>query len=192
MTVRVVLLSGPLAVGKTAVADALRDRGGLKKISSSGHLRQLAAERLLPESREILQQLGDLLDQQTDYAWLVEDVAVRQMADDTNQLDWFVDAVRKEQQVRNFRSKFSNVLHVHLTAPEDVLRSRFLSRARDGDDVHDHAAYDRCIDHPNEQSARALDRIADQIIDLSVHGPDEAAAIILAFGERPSCIESSF
>jgi hypothetical protein len=133
--VRIVLLSGPLAVGKTAVADVLRNRG-LKKISSSGYLRQLAAARSLPDTRESLQQLGDLLDQQTDYAWLVDDVAVGEIADDTDQLDWFVDAVRKEQQVRSFREKFPDILHVHLTAPEDVLRSRFLDRAREGDGAH--------------------------------------------------------
>lgn len=192
MTVRIVLLSGPLAVGKTAVAEALRDRGGLKKISSSGYLRRLAAERSLPDTRENLQQLGDLLDQQTDYVWLVDDVAVREIADDASQFDWFVDAVRKEQQVRAFRSRFSDVLHVHLTAPEDVLRSRFLSRARDGDEVHNDGAYERCVDHPNEQSARALDRVADLVIDLSVNGPGEAAEIIRAYAGRPSCTESSF
>src|SRR5690606_31538111 len=111
----------------------LRDRGS-KKISSSGYLRQIAAERSLPDTGESLQELGDLLDQLTDYAWLIDDVAAGEIAHHPDQVNWFVDAVRKEQQVQNFRNRFPNVLHVHLTAPEEVLRSRFLRRARDGDD----------------------------------------------------------
>ncbi len=131
------------------------------------------------------------MDRKTDYAWLVDEVAVREIADNTSQLNWFVDAVRKQQQVRVFRSRFSDVQHVHLTAPEDVLRSRFLSRARDGDEVHNDGAYERCVNHPNEQSARALDRIADLVIDLGANGPGEAAEIIRAYGGRSSCTESS-
>ena len=177
MTVRLVLLSGPLAVGKTAVADVLRNHG-LKKISSSGYLRRLAAERGLPDTRTVLQELGDSLDVQTDFAWLVNIVAEDNLASVPTQLDWFVDAVRKPEQVRHFRTRFPVVLHVHLVAPEDVLKERFSKRARPGDSADNDDAYDRSVAHPNEQSSRQLKDIADLRIDLSRNTPAEAVALI--------------
>lgn len=175
MSTRILLLSGPLAVGKSAVAAALTERFGFRKIASSGYLRQLANERGLPDTRESLQKLGDNLDEQTDYRWLVDEVAAPQLANYPNQVLWFVDAVRKDEQVRHFRARFPNILHVHLTAPEEVLRDRFLKRAREGDQVEVHGAYERFSEHPNEQSARALAQIADQLTDLSIYGADAAA-----------------
>jgi cytidylate kinase len=168
-----------LAVGKTGVACVLRDKFSFKKISSSDHLRCLAQARGLVDTRETLQKLGDLLDEKTGFAWLVDDVAVIQVENAAEQSGWFVDAVRKAQQVEHFRAKFDNVLHVHLTAPEDILRARFLERARDGDETETPASYDICVAHPNEQTSRSLHKIADMVIDLSEVSPTEAAELIV-------------
>lgn len=163
------------------MADILSQRFGFKRVSSSSHLRTVAQARGLTDTRETLQRLGDLLDEKSDFAWLVNDVAAVQVAREPEQLCWFVDAVRKAAQVQHFREKFPHVLHVHFTAPEKVLRSRFFSRAREGDEAHTEGAYERCIAHPNERSARALEQIANLIIDLSLSGPDEAAEAIQAY-----------
>ena len=98
-----------MAVGKTAVADALTQTFQLRKISSGGYLRLIAAERGLPDTRAGLQELGDLLDEYTDFAWLVEPVAATNIKSAPEQLDWFVDAVRKPAQVSHFRAKFPQV-----------------------------------------------------------------------------------
>ena len=186
MTVRIILLSGPLAVGKTSVADVLNQQLHFKKISSSSFLRTLAQARGLPDSRETLRQLGDLLDDGTGFAWLVDDVASMQVEREPNQLNWFVDAVRKPEQVWRFRAKFPNVLHVHFTAPEDVLRARFTARAREGDEAEAADSYERHVAHPNEQSARSLSKIADIIIDLSMVEPTEAAVLAASHEQTSS------
>lgn len=167
-----------MAVGKTAVADALIQTFQLRKISSSGYLRAVAAERGLPDTRTALQELGDLLDKQTEFAWLVDTVAQTNTASAPEQLNWFVDAVRKPEQVGHFRAKFPHVLHAHFTAPEEVLRERFSKRARAGDNVGINDTYERSVAHPNERAARDLGAIADLEIDLSASSPDQAAAMI--------------
>jgi adenylosuccinate synthase len=174
-------MSGPLAVGKTAVADALVEQFGFKKVSSSGHLRRVAERRDLSTGRETLRELGDLLDEETGFAWLIDDVAVPQVQSESTQTKWFVDAVRKSEQVAHFRETFADVLHVHFTAPEAVLKARFLARKREGDDVHVPGSYERFVAHPNEQAARSLIQIADLIIDLSRVRAHEAAEQVAGY-----------
>jgi cytidylate kinase len=173
----IVLISGPLAVGKTAVARALIDKHNFARISSSGYLRELATSLAIPTTRVGLQELGDRLDTQTDFAWVV-DAAAAQIESEPLRQNWFVDAVRKSEQVRNFRNKFRNLIHVHLTAAEGVLKTRFLQRARNGDATTIIGSYENCIAHPNEVSARALGEIADLSIDLGEVEPSRAADLI--------------
>lgn len=166
------------------MADSLTGQFHFKKISSSSHLRALAQQRGLPETRATLQELGDLLDEETSFSWLVDDVASIQVENEPDQLSWYVDAVRKPEQVRYFRGKFPNVLHVHLTAPEEALRARFAKRARDGDEAKSPDSYERCVAHPNEQSSRSLCDTADLIIDLNKAAPADAAALIVSYERR--------
>lgn len=173
-----------MAVGKTAVADVLIQTFQQRKISSSGYLRAIAADRGLPTTRAALQEIGDLLDEQTGFAWLAEPVAEANIKAAPEQRDWFVDAVRKPAQVSHFRAKFARVLHVHLTAREEVLRERFSKRARAGDNAEICGAYTLSVAHPNEQSARAMGVIADLEIDVGVCSPEQAAAtIVMALDE---------
>lgn len=181
MNNKIILISGPLAVGKTAVASILDQDFGYTKISSSKYLRLIAEERGLADSRSMLQDLGDLLDEETNFSWLVNDVASNQLASNPYKLNWFVDAVRKPQQVQLFRKKFPLVFHVHLTAPDEILEARFLCRAREGDNVDHIGSYKAAIAHPNEQAARGLCHIADEVIDLSACTPDKAALTIVRF-----------
>lgn len=160
------------------MADALIGQCGFKRISSSGYLRAVAFERGLSDTRENLRQLGDLLDEQTEFSWLVNPVARDQIHSEPGQPSWFIDAVRKPEQVLHFRQNFPNVLHVHLTAPEAVLRERFSRRGRQGDDTETTGSYERFVTHLNEQAARSLGKIADLIIDLGRRSSEDAAVII--------------
>lgn len=172
---QIILLSGPLAVGKTAVAHELSRSFGYKKISSSTYLRALAEELGIPESREALQNIGDQLDEQSNFSWLAMEVAAKQLADDPTQMRWFVDAVRKPQQIEHFRNMFPCISHFHVTASEDILRGRFFQRSRESDDVNSVGSYEKSISHPNEFSSRALEAIADAVIDLGALDPLNAA-----------------
>lgn len=161
---RLLLLSGAVGAGKTSVANALLNTHGFRKISTSRHLAGLATAQGLPHERAVLQQLGDTLDVQTDYLWPVS-VAVEQMQEvaDGDALVWLLDAVRKPQQVAHFRRAFVHVLHVHITASEEILRARYLQRQATGDARDAALSYEALVRHPNEVASRALASIADVV-----------------------------
>lgn len=179
MRTQIVLLSGPLSVGKSSVARVLADEYQFKKISSGEHLKGILTGRGKTETRRALQDLGDELDRETDFYWLIDPVASRTIEEAPNQIFWYVDAVRKPRQVAHFRSSFRKVRHVHLSADENVLAARFAARGRKGDSAHEFGSYERAIESENEQTARSLKTIADLEIDLGSRSPHEAAADIM-------------
>lgn len=175
----VILLSGPIASGKTTLADELIAHHGFKRLKSSDYLKLVCERQGYEISRSMLQQLGDRLDEETDYRWLVDDVARPQIAEDLRQHRWLIDSVRKERQIFHFRSGFgAEVLHVHVTAPDEVLKERFDRRVSSGQHYEGATTYVEAVAHPNEKSARALSRIADVLIDLGEIDPSEAGTLI--------------
>lgn len=159
---KLLLLSGAIGSGKTEVASALIKNFEFVKIASSGYLSSLipAEERKEgDEWRQQLQELGDRLDDETDYRWIVDPAAIQAIHGSPNTRNWLVDAVRKKRQVELFRERFGPLVrHMHLTASEDVLRSRYAQKGSD---------YDTAIAHPNEVNARSLEGLADLVIDTS-------------------------
>jgi ribose 1,5-bisphosphokinase PhnN len=76
--------------------------------------------------------------------------------------------VRKERQVAHFRHRFASAIyHIHLTAPEDVLRSRYESRLAAGGEYAGGISYDVALSHPNEVASRDLINIADLVVDTT-------------------------
>ena len=132
-----VLLSGPVAAGKTSLRQELMEAHGFDYVRSSAYLKALAAQQNLGDGgRTSLQDLGDDLDLRSDYRWVLDDVARPGFAASPAQRRWLVDAVRKERQIEHFRDAFgTSVLHVHLTASEDVLRQRYMTRLTTGGDA---------------------------------------------------------
>lgn len=159
-----VLLSGAVTAGKSSLADALIANHGFRKISTSGYLTGMAAAQGLENRRGILQELGDRLDEETDYSWPIN-VAQRLIEDGPHDGPWLLDAVRKDRQVLHFRAAFGRVIHVHVTAPEEVLRARYLVRQGGKDSRDAKGTYDDLVKHPNEVSSRALQFIADLVFD---------------------------
>lgn len=173
--ITVLLISGPLAVGKTTFRDALTKEYGYVAIQSSTYLKALAVERQIEIDRTSLQALGDLLDQETQYSWVVTDVALPQISSMPGQLLWIVDSVRKAEQVKLFREQFeASVVHVHFTCPEKVLKKRYETRDRQGDSV----LYEDATKHSNEVSSRGLVQIADLVVDLDELTSDAAACMV--------------
>jgi len=174
---RIVVLSGPFKVGKSTVTGELTQKFGYLKISSSDYLRSLSpgVEKLdLAQARLRLQEAGDELDRKTDFRWVVDPVATSAVGNAPDAFNWLFDAVRKRRQVEHFREKFgSAVLHVHLTASDDALRSR--SGLSD-------TAYGIAASHPNEVNARSLIDIADRVFDTTLQTAHEIAAQITQAG----------
>jgi adenylate kinase family enzyme len=161
----ILLLSGPIAVGKSSFADRMINNYGFQKISSSNFLKRCLEKAEVPLSREALQQLGDRLDIETNFTWLVEDVVKPKLAEDTAQNFWLIDAVRKPEQVAIFKHSFEDVFHVHLTADEQILKSRYSNRLQTGQGAEGVTTYEKAIEHPNEIVSRSLSQFADLIVD---------------------------
>lgn len=164
----IVLLSGPVAVGKSTLGRQLVEDHEFRTIRSGKHLQALAQQAGADTSRVALQRLGDALDERTDYAWLINDVAAPQIDSAPEHARWLLDSVRKERQVEHFRNCFAtDVLHVHLTAPEDVLRARYEARLAGGSEYEGGTPYGVAVTHPNEMASRALIKIADLVVDAN-------------------------
>lgn len=161
-TEKLLLLSGAIGSGKTAIAHELIRAFQFVKIASGGYLISLIPPDELKEGgerRRQLQELGDRLDEETSYRWIVDPVAVQALKGTPDVKNWLVDAVRKKRQVELFRERFGALIrHVHLTASEEVLRSRYAEKGGD---------YDAAIAHPNEVNARSLENLADLVLDTS-------------------------
>lgn len=173
---RLILLSGAVGAGKTSIANTLIAQFEFKKIGSSDYLLSLIPPAELKEGderRRQLQELGDHLDHTTDYRWIVDPVATGAIARAPLVSNWLVDAVRKKRQVEHFRELLgSNLRHIHLTAPEAVLRARYTERGGN---------YDEAIAHSNEVNARSLITIADDVIHTTEASPHDIAEHILRF-----------
>lgn len=176
----VVLLSGPVSVGKTTLRDLLISDHGFGAIRSSAYLRKVAAIQDGGSGRLDLQELGDALDVQTDYRWVVDSVAIPAMAAEPGTRRWLFDAVRKKRQVDHFIAAFgAAVFHLHLNAPEDVLRARYERRLMEqGEPVE--GAYDRAVAHDNERQSRGLIQFADAIVETYPASSEEVLARALA------------
>lgn len=176
---RLLLLSGPVASGKTSISATLQELHGFVPISSSSYLRARLAARSEPLDRHNLQELGDSLDHSTDFSWLIESVANPTIQARPDVENWLLDAVRKPRQVELFRLHFGNaVRHVHINAPESVLQQRYA--ARDATHINE---YNNSVLHPNEKSARSLSGFADKVLDTHIHTPFEVADQIMGIWE---------
>lgn len=175
----IVLLSGPIASGKTTLAEKLAQEHGFQRLKSSDCLKSVCAATGTALSRTTLQEVGDGLDIETDYKWLVTMVAEPQMTAHPGQRHWLIDAVRKERQIEHFRNTFGHgVLHVHIWAPEDVLRARYQARIASGQGAEGTTTYEIAISHPNEKSSRALQGVADVAINVErIDGATAAQAV---------------
>ena len=155
----VVLLSGPIASGKTTLARLLADRFGFCVVSTREFLRKGVGDRLS------LQAAGASLDDSTDGRW-VRDALVSLHERRNSGVLFVVDSVRTLDQVRWVRETFGNsVAHVHFTAAEGVLSARYGSRSE---------GYRYCDVSGDrvELGVRALEGSAGLVLDTNCLTPD--------------------
>ncbi|WP_218919445.1 hypothetical protein [Burkholderia sp. MSMB1459WGS] len=171
---RLLLLSGPMRSGKTSVAEVLKRSYGFSGISTGGYLRSCIPPGRGDVTRSSLQDLGDRLDFETDFAWVVDAVSIPAMAAAPTTENWLLDAVRKPRQIEHFRAQFPRVLrHVHLHAPESTLQNRYAAGLSPSA-----TAYTLALAHPNEVAARSLGDLADETFDTARASASEIAAQI--------------
>lgn len=173
---RIVLLSGPIASGKTALADTLVERFGLLRFKTRELLVRLAPKTEV--ERLALQQAGERLDTRTKGTWLGE-ALVRELANEPDQeRNVIVDAVRIENQIEAIRERFgAHVVHVHLTAPQTILAKRY-SKRRGA--VRELKTYAEATKDRTEARIEALAEIADIVIDTQSSTRDDVVVRVAA------------
>jgi len=178
----VVLFSGPIAVGKSSVARELLERFSFDRVSTGTYLSQLAQQRGTAVSRTSLQEIGDRLDEESDYRWVIDNVAVSTIASKPNVTHWLLDSVRKHRQVHHFRHHYgSSIAHVHLTASETILEARYNARLIAGGEYAGNTPYSVAIQHPNEISSRSLIDVADLVINVEGRSSNDIATEIATY-----------
>ena len=176
----ILLFSGPAGVGKTSITQILENQHEYRPLKSSKYLREIADEQELSITRENLQEIGDSLDCETNYRWIVDKVAIPQISEKPSHTRWLLDSVRKSEQVAHFKECGDwEIFHVHITASEDTLKSRFEERMLNSDSFQYETPYEELLLHPNEISSRQLGNIADFVLHYEQMTPKHAAKLIL-------------
>lgn len=118
----IVAISGPVAVGKSALANEFISRFGAHRIST----RTLLIDAGAKDDRADLIDTGKRLDIQTDGAWLRDGVQ-KQLQQHPGKDIVLVDSVRTPRQIEHMRDAYGEkFIHVHLSAPYDVVKERYV------------------------------------------------------------------
>lgn len=170
----VLVLSGPVGVGKTSFADALARRFLVRRVSTRQHIiRRLGTS----DDRAALQAAGTLLDQRTDGAWVAEAVDAEVETSSPDEI-LLVDSARISSQVHHLRSRFGDKFrHVHLTALIGTLRDRYLARSAE---TKEFATYEELRQSPTEAAVESLSRLADVSLDTTKIMPEGLVALAMA------------
>jgi adenylosuccinate synthase len=168
-----ILISGPIASGKTTLAKNLVQHLAAEHISTSSLISAAAGRQL---DRSELQRQGMATEFQG-AGWLVD--AIRQVTSGPSAREIvIVDAVRTTEQVRDLHKAGAGVwriLHVHLRADDGQLAERHDARHGDG-----HASWAQVMQVETESAALALEAEADVVIDTTRATPEDVAARVTA------------
>lgn len=187
----VVVMSGPVAGGKSLLARSLAERFAGVRLST----RDLLVPHLVeaePPSRGALQRIGAELDERTNGRWVVDGLSRRifEAAEDLV----IVDSARIAPQIEGLREAFGrDVRHVHVTAPRDVCAERYEERRAQAE-FEEAASYLDVVADPTEERIDDLAVMADVSVDTATDGPDDvvirvAARLGLLDREHGPCVD---
>jgi len=173
----IIVVSGPIAVGKSSFITELESRFRAVRISTREIIQTLQAVRT---ERISLQEAGEDLDRSTDGRWIAE--SLKQRVKEFNKDDIVVvDSARIARQIDHLREMFGEkVYHVHLHATDQVLKERFERRRKEQGDVavQDPPTYEEARHNATEAAIGSLKDIADKIVDTD--RLDTGTAVTLA------------
>lgn len=164
MSFRVVVISGPVASGKSSLARGLADRFPDIKVIKTHELIR-SEDPSVPHERAALQAAGARLDHRTDGRWVGQAVSKIAVAMATEAAHIIVDSCRIEGQIDGLRQAFgARVVHIHLTAPEKELSARYKKRRSTMKEL---ATYEEVRADPTEANVGDLLDMADIVIDTA-------------------------
>lgn len=162
---RIILLSGPIASGKSTLARQLVDQFGMKLIQTRKWLHTGMAEEEYELNRVDLQEEGERLDRRTNGEWIKYGLQRELRAGDVEGAV-VLDAVRTAEQIDAIRDAYGPVvMHVHVSASHDVLAERYERRQRDSGTVGGIVSYATALENQTELQVETLKDIADVSID---------------------------
>lgn len=167
MAKQIILLSGPVASGKTTLGSSLVGRYGFRIVKTRALIH---SQSHVNNERGALQRAGDALDRKTNGQWLANalDREIAQLPADARVL---VDAVRLKAQADAVRAAFGQrVVHIHLTAPEAVLANRYAGRLPSFRELQ---SYEDVRRNKTERNIDQLAQIADIVIDTQRNSPPD-------------------
>ena len=170
---KLIVLSGPIGVGKTAFGDALVDLFGAERVSTR---RWLLSKTGCKNDRGSLQEAGASQDAATGGAWVVnvvEDAA----ANGSGKL-LLLDAARIEGQVRALQERYRDgVFHIHLNAHPGELERRYATRKSE---LKEYSTYAEAQRHGTEAQVGTLAAIADAVLETDHSGAETLAVTAMA------------
>jgi adenylosuccinate synthase len=167
----IIVLSGPVGSGKSTLATALASEfvGSVFHIKTHQCLSALNPD--IPKERKALQEYGEQLDRTTGGEWVVRALhkaIISQGISDGGYI--LLDAARIRGQIEGIRKGYGRrVLHIHLTAPTNVLAARY--KARTGGPIKELKSYRDVLANPTEKAVPELAHIADIVIDSAQNMP---------------------
>ncbi len=169
----IIAISGPVAVGKSALAEELLRRFSSHRIST----RTLLLDEGCPNERDALIEAGKRLDVDTDGRWVRDGIA-RYVAEHEGKDVILVDAVRTARQVAHLRETYGyRLVHVHVTAPFEVVKKRYEDRGSVADTG---MTYDQVSADPTEAGVWSLDGVADRVVENHDREPASLLALAVA------------
>ncbi len=157
---RIILLSGHIASGKSTLAIRLVERYKMLLFKTQRLIVTTTGAEL---ERAALQAAGEALDRDTNGRWVC-DAVTRELQRHPEDVAVLVDSVRIREQCDAFRRAYGSgtVVHLHLTAPKEVLACRYEQRRGPMQEL---PSYDAVLADPTEAQVERLREIADIVID---------------------------
>lgn len=170
---QIVVLSGKISSGKTALAEGLCTRFGFRRLKTNKVLKELALKKLkgeLRNERRAMQSFGEKLDQETNGKWVL--TALERLIRADSNPSVVVDSARILKQIRAVRQAYGfPVVHIHLTADKRVLAHRYMERKGRG--FHELKNYSDVERDPTEARVEGLAEFADVVIDTGRCTPSD-------------------
>jgi adenylosuccinate synthase len=164
---QIVLLSGSVSAGKSTLSEQLHGQFDFYELKTKLLIKQLARKKLGKEllaDRRTMQLFGERLDKESDGKWVLD--ALKKVVRKAPSQSVIVDSVRILKQIRSIRQAYGfTVVHIHLTAPEEILSARYLKRRVTG--FRELKSYSEVERNPTEARVDELRDAADVVIDTA-------------------------
>ena len=166
MTIRLVVISGGMASGKSVLAERLRSDFGCRVVKTSDIIRRHQS-RWAKGNRRSLQLKGNKLDRETDFGWIADEVA-REIRPRDGDAPVVLEGVRKPQQIDRILTSIGHryVRHVHLSVDRVTQKQRFIVSNRTKDDG---ISFEEAINDASERQVAKLADKADIVIRTERH-----------------------